>query len=92
MSDFIKIPIENVIREGQTVTSGYCDKKYVIYFNKKGKGKKARINTYFLVENNMIELCKYYDRGLCDTIEDYHKLDIDYIERQAYGSWMDGAR
>ena len=26
------------------------------------------------------------------TIEEYEKLDLKYIESQAYGSWMDGAR
>lgn len=37
-------------------------------------------------------LCKSYDRGLCDAIEEYEKLNLKYIESQAYGSWMDGAR
>ena len=30
--------------------------------------------------------------GRCDTLEEYNKLFIEYIEEQAYGSWMDGAR
>lgn len=42
--------------------------------------------------DNVMMLCKSYDRGLCDTIEEYEKLDLKYIESQAYGSWMDGAR
>ena len=34
----------------------------------------------------------HYDRELCDTIEEYQNLSQEYIESQAYGSWMDGAR
>lgn len=92
MNDFIKISLDKVIKEGQTTVSGYCDKKYVVYYNEKDKRQKIHINTYYFVKNNVIELCRYYDRWLCDTIEDYNKLDVNYIESQAYGSWMDGAR
>lgn len=45
-----------------------------------------------IIEGNVIQLCKYYDRGLCDTLEEYTKLEMSFVERQAYGSWMDGAR
>ena len=30
--------------------------------------------------------------GLCNTMDEYRNLDLKYIESQAYGSWMDGAR
>lgn len=92
MSDFVKLPLDKVIKEGQTIEPRYCDKQYVVYFNAKEKRQKVRINTYYLKEDNVIKLCRYYDRGLCDTIEEYEKLDSRYIEEQAYGSWMDGAR
>lgn len=92
MIDFIKISLDNVMKEAQTTDPRYCDKKYVVYYNANEKGKKVRINTYYNVEGDGINLCKYYDRGLCDTIEEYKKLDQSYIESQAYGSWMDGAR
>jgi hypothetical protein len=92
MSDFDEIPIDNVIARAQTTFKGYCDKQYIIYLNLESSGNKIRINTYYLEKNDKIMLCKYYDRGLCNTMEEYYNLDISYIESQAYGSWMDGAR
>ena len=78
--------------EGQTTVPEYCDKKYVIYYNPKETRHKVRINTYYYQNNNVMMLYKSYDRGLCDTVEEYKMLDLKYIESQAYGSWMDGAR
>lgn len=92
MDDFIKIGIENIIKESQTTDPRYCDKKYVIYYNKKEKREKIRINTYYYNDGKKIKLCRYYDRGLCNTMDEYKNLDLQYIESQAYGSWMDGAR
>ena len=60
MGNYIKLQLENILTEGQTIAPEYCDKSY--------------------------------DRGLCDAIEEYEKLNLKYIESQAYGSWMDGAR
>lgn len=54
--------------------------------------QKVRINTDYYQNDNVMMLCKSYDRGLCDAIEEYEKLNLKYIESQAYGSWMDGAR
>lgn len=34
----------------------------------------------------------YYDRKLCDTVEQFEKLTVAEIESKAYGSYMDGAR
>lgn len=92
MSDFIEISKDQVIVESQTTTPGYCDRVYLIYYNEKEKRQKIRINTYYYETNGMIKLCKHYDRGLCDTMEEYYNLSADYIESQAYGSYMDGAR
>ena len=92
MDDFNTIPLDYVIKEAQTTDPKYCDKKYVVYYNIKEKGQTIHINTYYIVEGDVINLCKYYDRRLCDTIEEYKRLDESYIESQAYGSWMDGAR
>lgn len=92
MRDFIELPMDKIIKESQTTGKGFGDKKYVVYININDPRQKVRINTYYLKENNVIKLCKYYDRGLCDTIEEYERLSIRYIETQAYGSWMDGAR
>ncbi len=48
--------------------------------------------SYYLLQGEKVRLCTHYDRGLCDTLEEYDRLPIEYIEEQAYGSWMDGAR
>lgn len=92
MSNYIELSIKNVLKESQTTFSGYCDTKYVIYINENDSRRKIRVNTYFKKYDDKISLCKYYDRGLCDTMEEYEKLDLHYIESQAYGAWMDGAR
>ena len=57
-----------------------------------GTVEKIRVNTYYLPQEEKVRICTHYDRGLCDTLEEYEKLPIEYIEEQAYGSWMDGAR
>lgn len=92
MGNYIKLQLDNIIKEGKTTAPEYCNKKYVIYYNPKETGRKVRINTDYYKNDNVIKLCKSYDRGLCDTMEEYEKLDLKYIESQAYGSWMDGAR
>ena len=48
--------------------------------------------SYYLLQGEKVRLCTHYDRGLCETLEEYKSLPIDRIENQAYGSWMDGAR
>lgn len=92
MNAYIEVLIDNIIIEGQTTISEYCDKKYVIYVNTAESRQKIRINTDYYKSDNKIKLCKYYDRGLCNTIEEFRNLSLEYIESQAYGSWMDGAR
>lgn len=92
MERYIAIQKENILKEDTTIMPEYCDKKYVIYYNLSDDRQKVRINTDYYKKDNVIMLSKAYDRGLCDTIEEYKKLDLKYIESQAYGSWMDGAR
>ncbi|MBE5933475.1 MAG: hypothetical protein E7263_08665 [Lachnospiraceae bacterium] len=92
MEDYIKIQLDNIITEGKTTARDYCDTRYVIYYNPKETRQKIRINTDYYPMDEIMKLSKYYDRGLCDTMEEYEKLDIMYIESQAYGAWMDGAR
>lgn len=88
MGNYIKLQLENILTEGQTIAPEYCDKKYVIYYNPKETRLKVRINTDYYQNDNVMMLCKSYDRGLCDAIEEYEKLNLKYIESQAYGSWM----
>ncbi len=92
MRDYIELPMDKIIKESQTTEKRFCDKKYVVYININDPKQKVHINTEYFKENNVIKLCKYYDRGLCDTVEEYERLNIRYIEAQAYGSWMDGAK
>lgn len=97
MKDFIDVPVSNVLKESVTEIPKYCDKPYIVYRNPNHRNKKIRVNTYFYRIKfpflpPKMRLCIYYDRGLCDTLDEYHCLPIEYIEREAYGSWMDGAR
>ena len=77
---------------GKTQNPNYCDKQYIVYISPGDPRKKIRVNTYYLPQEEKVRICTHYDRGLCDTLEEYEKLPIEYIEEQAYGSWMDGAR
>lgn len=53
MSDYIELPVRNILKEGVTTKPGFCNTKYVVYFD---------------------------------------KIRPEYIERQAYDAYMDGAR
>ena len=33
MRDYITISISNIIKESQTTEQGYCNKKYIVYYN-----------------------------------------------------------
>lgn len=92
MKDFIEISADNIIKEAKTEDSRFCDKQYIIYIDPNHSHRKIRVNTYYLPKGTKVSLCIYYDRGLCNTMEEYNRLPIEYIESQAYGSWMDGAR
>lgn len=89
MGNYIKLQLENILTEGQTIAPEYCDKKYVIYYNPKETRQKVRINTDYYQNDNVMMLCKSYDRGLCDAIEEYEKLNLKYIEvRHMVRGWM----
>ena len=92
VSDFVEIPAENVIKESRTENPDYCDKQYIVYISPGDSRKKIRVNTDYLPQGEKVRLCTHYDRGLCNTLEEYNRLPVGYIEEQAYGSWMDGAR
>jgi len=92
MSDYITLSVECIIREARTTKPEYLDLKYVIYFDSTNRSKKVRVNTYYLCSGGKIQLCRYYDGGLCRTPEELEQLDLDYIEAQAYNAYMNGAR
>ena len=92
MGDFIEISADNIIKESRTEKPDRCDKQYIVYLSPDDSHAKIRVNTYYRLQGKTVSLCTYYDRGLCDTLEEYNRLPVDYVERQAYNSWMDGAR
>ena len=92
MGDFTEISVDNIIKESRTEKPGRCDKQYIVYLNPDDSHEKIRVNTYYRLQGKTVSLCTYYDRGLCDTLEEYNRLSVDYVERQAYNSWMDGAK
>lgn len=91
MQDFFYISKEDIILQGKT-HEPYSEHDFIVYVNPNDNRNKIRINTYFVEYEEGIQCCHFYDRGLCDTIDEYKKLNMYEIESQAYGSWMDGAR
>lgn len=83
--DFFEIGSGSIIDRGAD-RSGH---DYIVYCSGNGS---VRVNTYFTNKNDNYSCCVFYDRKLCDNIEDYNDLSAEYIESQAYGSYMDGAR
>ncbi len=88
--DYIEIPVGNIIKESITKDPRWCDLKYIIYINP--KDSKILVNTDYEMKGNKVGLCIPYTRKLCDTLEEYKNLSIEYIESEAYGSYMDAAR
>ena len=95
MSDFIEIPAENIIEESQTENPNYNNIHYIVYLNPADPRRKIHINAYYRPYGKKVRICRYYDRGLCDTLEEYQQLrsfSRNDIESQASGAYMDGAR
>lgn len=88
----IEITNATVLKEGQTTKPEYCGVRYVIYVSMENMGQKIRINARFIPRGDKITIDRHYDRALCDTMDEYRRLSLDYIECQAYGAWMDGAK
>ncbi len=88
LSDYFTIHRNKVIETGMT-TPPRGRHEYIIYETKTGE---IRVNTYFRIKDDQYKCCRYYDRHIADSYEEYKKLSHDIIESQAYGSWMDGAR
>lgn len=96
MKDFFEIDEKQIILQG-TTNPPYGEHKYIAYLNK--EDNYIHVNTYYYkVSDNIYKCCTHYDRKLCDdvkiirTIEELRETAMKYIETQAYGSWMDGAR
>lgn len=89
MGDFFKIKLEDIIISGVT-HNPYSKHEYIVYID---KNNLIRVNTdYREIETGIYNCCKHYDRPLCNSIDEFRALTILDIERQAYNSWMDGAR
>lgn len=90
MSNSIDIPYTSILKEGQTIRNG--GKNYIIYLNPEDSKYQVHINAYYIKRGSMVEICMQYDRSLCRTLREYYSLNPNYIESQAYGAYMDGAR
>lgn len=90
--NYIEIEKENIILEGITHEQ-YGEQWFIIYIDENDKRNRIHVNTdYWETEEGIYKCHASYDRSLCNTIEEYREMTIWEIERQAYGSWMDGAR
>lgn len=90
-NDWFIVKVENYIDKGiVTLWSFKQDYPYLVYRAQSGE---VRVNTYFKEKSeNEYECCKYCDRLLTNSIEEYERLSKKDFESQVYGSWMDGAR
>lgn len=78
MGNYIKLQLENILTEGQTIAPEYCDKKYVIYYNPKETRQKVRINTdYYQYLKNDSNAWSTFDKAL--------KLKLTYMKKEYYG-------
>lgn len=92
MSESFCVGEPDVIMCGLTTYPGYGMKSYIVYI-KREKGKnEIHVNTHFNVKNGVYKCMVYYDRKLCDTVEQFGKITVAEIESQVYGAYMDGAR
>lgn len=71
-----RIPSSAVIRESVTTDEKYCCKNYIIYLDNKSSGKKIRVNTEYKSNGDTVLINKYYDRGLCDSVEELESMDL----------------
>jgi len=91
MEAFIKIPKKSILFEGVTTDPKFCECGYVVYRN---DNDEIHVNTFYKQSETetAIEVCRHYDRKLCDSSGEYERIDKTDVEGQAYGSYMDGAR
>lgn len=95
MKSYIEVKEENIILTG--VTHNPLGKhRFIVYLcenNIRRNRINVRVNTdYYEVRKGVYKCCIYYDRGLCNTIDEFRDITIGEIEKQAYGSYMNGAR
>lgn len=92
MKDYIEIKEENILLNGKT-HKPWGEHRFIVYMSENNNRHRIRVNTdFYKISKGIYKCCIYYDRGLCNTIDEFRKLPIEVIENQAYGSWMDGAR
>lgn len=90
MSELFCVGETDVIMRGFTTYPGYGMKSYIVYI--KREKNEIHVNTHFNVKSGVYKCVIYYDRKLCDTVEQFGKLTVAEIESHVYGSYMDGAR
>ncbi len=89
LADFFKIKTGDILLFGIT-NKALGKHKFIVYL---AKDNKLHVNAEFKKnKNDIYSCCKYYDRELCGSLEEYLKLTVLEIEEKAYGAFMDGAR
>lgn len=86
----MNIPYTSILKECLAVKKG--SHNYIIYCNPEDPKYQVHVNAFYIKRDNAVEIRMNYDRSLCRTMYDYYSLDPNYIENQAYGAFMDGAR
>jgi len=81
MKAYVSITKQHIIFSG-TTPYGH---DYIVYLNP--EDKKIHVNAHFYGS----QCCMYYDRILCNTLEELETLSESEIQNQAYNAWMDGA-
>ncbi|MDE5855111.1 MAG: hypothetical protein K2H19_08640, partial [Ruminococcus sp.] len=88
----IKVPKNNIIMQGITHYP-WSSHRFIVYFHEYKNEMHIDVNAYFHeTENGFYECLMYYNRHLCNNLEELRQMTFDDIERQAYGAYMDGAR
>lgn len=90
MRSYLDIPYTSILKEVKSEKRGCHD--YIVYLNPEDPKYQVHVNAFYIKRGSAVELCMKYDRSLCRTPNEYDFLDPNYIESQAYGAFMDGAR
>ena len=89
MSGYFEVKLEDIILSGKTHYP-WGSEKYMVYINNQ---KLIRVNTFYReIAEGVYSCCEEYDRPLCNSIDELREMTMSAIEKQAYGSYMDGAR
>lgn len=87
-----RVPLSRVIKTGVTTLPGYADRKYAVYLDPSDLRWQVRIATEYEVRHGMLVFDPAFESGLCATVGEWEAMPRDVLDRQAYNTWMCGAR